>query len=283
MNNARLKVVIVLVTVFTISVLVVAQTQGSRQRPTDSPAYVLTAGAGKRSTPTGSAIFTGTAQPVGKGAVRSWVTFDQNGNPTAIGVTFDEAALEGLPADAPHGQLGTEYVLALPPEARATAFDHVLMNWNPYGHQPSTIYDVGHFDFHFYMISQQERTQITAKGDDLAKTQRRPPAEFVPEGYVYAPNSEEPQMGAHWVDPVSHEFHGHAFTRSLLYGSYDGQIIFVEPMITRAYLLTKPDVTEPLKLPVRYVRSGYYPTRYSVKYDSAKKEYTVALEGMTLR
>jgi len=54
-------------------------------------------------------------------------------------------------------------------------------------------------------------------------------------------------------------------------------------MITRAYLLTKPNVTEPLKLPARYLRPGYYPTQYSVKYDAEKKEYTVALEGMTLR
>jgi hypothetical protein len=47
--------------------------------------------------------------------------------------------------------------------------------------------------------------------------------------------------------------------------------------------LTKPNVTEPIKLPSRYAKSGYYPTRYSVSYDAAKKQYTVALEGMTLR
>ena len=281
MNRSRWNVLVSLVAVLAIGTLVFAQTEKSR-RPADS-AYALTAKADKSLSPTGAAMFTGTALPVGKGAVRSWVRLDENGDPTAIGLTFDEAALEGLPADAPHGKLGPEYVLALPPEARATAFDHVLMNWNPHGHQPSKVYDVGHFDFHFYTISRQEREQITATGDDLAKTQRRPPAEFVPEGYIYAPNSEEPQMGAHWVDPASHEFHGHDFTRSLLYGSYDGQIIFVEPMITRAYLLTRPDVTEPLKLPARYGKSGYYPTRYSVRYDPTKKEYTVALEGMTLR
>src|SRR6185369_3296716 len=114
------------------------------RRPADS-AYALTAKAEKKLPPTGAAMFAGTALPVGKGAVRSWVTLDENGNPTAIGVTFDETALEGLPADAPHGKLGPEYVLALPPEARATAFDHVLMNWNPHGHQPSKVYDVGHF------------------------------------------------------------------------------------------------------------------------------------------
>ena len=43
-------------------------------------------------------------------------------------------------------------------------------------------------------------------------------------------------------------------------------------------------MTELLKLPKSYERRGtYYPTRYSVRYDAAAKEYTVALEGMTLR
>jgi len=280
MNRSRRNVLVSLVAIFAASTLVVAQTGASRQRSTDSP-VALTARSEKKLLPTGAALFTGAAQPVGQGAVRPWVKLDENGNPTAIGVTFDEGALEGLPADAPAGKLGSEYVFALPPEAGV--FDHVLLNWNPHGHQPSKVYDVGHFDFHFYTISRQAREQITATGDDLARTQRRPSAEFVPEGYIYAPNSEEPQMGAHWVDPASHEFHGHDFTRSFLYGSYDGRLIFFEPMITKAYLLTKPDVTEPLKLPARYDKSGYYPTRYSVKYDAAKKEYTVALEGMTLR
>jgi Domain of unknown function (DUF5602) len=268
------------VILFAISLPAFSQNAGS-QRATASPAYSLSAEADKSVTPRGPALVTGAAQPLGKGAVRPWVTLDRDGNPTAIGVTFDEAALDGLPADLPHGQHGTEHVLALPPQA--APFEHVMINWNPHGHEPDHIYTVQHFDFHFYLIGEPERTGITAQGDDLIKAQRRPSAEFVPEGYVYAPNSEVPRMGSHWVDPVSHEFHGHAFTKTMLWGSYDGRIIFIEPMITRAYLLTKPNVTEPLKLPARYLRPGYYPTQYSVKYDAEKKEYTVALEGMTLR
>ena len=283
MSQSRSNLFVAPVIVFAISMLVVAQTSGNRPSHTASSAHSLTAGAGGVSTPPRLVTYTGTAEPVGNGAIRSWVTLDEHGNPTAVGVTFNERALDGLPSENPSGQHGTEYVLSLPAEARATTFDHVGINWNPHGHEPAKVYDVGHFDFHFYMITPEERGRITVQGDDMVKARRRPPAEFVPEGYIYAPDSEVPQMGAHWVDPVSHEFHGQAFTRSLLYGSYDGQIIFVEPMITRAYLLAKPNVTEPLKLPAKYSRPGYYPTRYSVRYDQEKKEYTVALEGMTLR
>lgn len=222
----------------------------------------------------------GTSQPIGNGSIRSWVTFS-NGNLTAIGVTFGEDALNNLPAEPPAGKEGTEYVLALPREADGTVFKHILVNWNPHGHGPTKIYDVGHFDFHFYLIPEKERVAITAKGDDLAKTYRPLPAEYTPTGYILAPDSAVPEMGAHWADLSSHEFHGQSFTKTFLFGGYDGRIIFLEPMITRAYLETKPNVTETIKLPAKFSSPGAYPTKYSVRYDRVKKEYTVALEAMT--
>jgi Domain of unknown function (DUF5602) len=225
----------------------------------------------------------GETKPLGKGQVRSWVTLDRKGNPTAVGLTFTEEALSGLPAEPPQGEEWMEISLDLPAQADATAFKHIGLNWNPSGHVPAKIYDTAHFDFHFYTITEEERARITAKGDDLARTQRQPAAGFVPEGYIYAPNSEHARMGAHWINPASGEFQGKTFTTTFLFGSYDGRLIFAEPMITKAFLETKPDVTEPLSLPANYERNAYYPTKYSVRYDAATKEYTVALEGMTLR
>jgi hypothetical protein len=227
--------------------------------------------------------FVGETKALGKGQVRSWVKLDGSGNPTAIGLTFGEAALSNLPTEPPPGAEGTEISLALPSQAASTAFNHVGLWWNPHGHLPAKIYDVAHFDFHFYMITEQERNGITVQGDDVARSNKQPAAEFVPEGYTYIPDSAIPRMGAHWVNPLSTELHGQTFTRTFLYGSYNGQLIFGEPMITKAFLEAKTDVTEPIKLPAKYARHAYYPTKYSVKYDPIKKEYTVALEGMTLR
>jgi hypothetical protein len=227
--------------------------------------------------------FVGETKPLGNGQVRSWVTLDGSGNPTAIGLTFGEAVLSNLPKEPPPGAEGTEVSLALPSEAASTAFKHVGLWWNPHGHPPASIYDVAHFDFHFYTITEQERSAITVEGDDVARSNKQPAAEFVPEGYVYIPDSAIPRMGAHWVNPLSSEFHGQAFTRTFLYGSYNGQLIFGEPMITKDFLETKTDVTEPIKLPAKYALHAYYPTKYSVRYDPVKREYTVALEGMTLR
>jgi hypothetical protein len=226
----------------------------------------------------------GETKPLGKGQVRSWVRVDKSGNPSAIGLTFTENALSTLPAEPPPGQEGVGISLALPKEASLTAFKHIGLDWNPHGHPPAKIYDLAHFDFHFYMITEAERALITAKGDDLLRSRKQPAAEFVPEGYVYVPDSEIPRMGAHWVNPLSKELQGHSFTTTFLYGSYDGRLIFAEPMIAKSFLETKTNVTELIKLPAKYARANaYYPTKYSVRYDPVKREYTIALEGMTLR
>ncbi len=176
-----------------------------------------------------------------------------------------------------------EYVLALPSDVPNMPFDHVGVNWNPRGHMPNGIYNVPHFDFHFYTISPEARSRITARGEDLETCRKAPTAGHMPEGYVFAPESEEPGMGGHWIDPLSHEFHGKDFTHTFVYGTHDGAIIFYEPMITKALLETKPDEGYPIKVPNEYAQSGYYPTSYGIRYDPKRKEYSVTLEGLMLR
>lgn len=225
----------------------------------------------------------GDVLPFGNGTARSWVHVDGRGEPTTLGITLTEAALEGLPAEVTPGLIWmVEYILSIP-EMPLLPFDHIGVNWNPRGHIPAGIYNVPHFDFHFYTISPEQRSQITARGEDLERCRRSPMPGHLPEGYVFAPESEEPGMGGHWIDPLSHEFHGKDFTSTFLFGTHEGGIIFWEPMITKAYLETKPDASMPLQVPQEYARDGYYPTGYSIRYDAGRKEYTVALEGLTLR
>ncbi|MFE3988989.1 hypothetical protein ACFXPR_31300 [Nocardia tengchongensis] len=93
------------------------------------------------------------------------------------------------------------------------------------------------------------------------------------------PDSAFPIMGVHWVDgtvPLDpSQFH---FTQILLNGSWDGKYTFIEPMVTRAYLLSDPSLTQELKQPQAFQKTGYFPTRYSVQHDA--DFYTVALTGM---
>jgi hypothetical protein len=277
------KLFVALSMILVVSGFVFAQNPGSSLKQTSLNSSQPVA-VSKSATAVSKAVtFFGEAKALGKGQVRSWVSLDLNGNPTAIGLTFGEEALSTLPKEPPPGAERNEVSLTLPAQANRTAFKHIGLNWNPNGHPPETIYDVAHFDFHFYMITEEERNGITVKGDDVAKSNKQPAVEFVPEGYVYVPEPAIPRMGAHWINPLSREFHGQAFDRTFIYGSYNGQLIFGEPMITKAFLETKTNVTEEIKLPAKYAQHAYYPTKYSVRYDPITREYTVALEGMTLR
>ena len=102
----------------------------------------------------------------------------------------------------------------------------------------------------------------------------------VPDHYLQTPGGE-PQMGAHWVDLLSPEFSpGGSFTKTFIWGSYDGKFIFWEPMITREYLLSDPNDLIELRQPSAFQRDGYYATHYKVSYSSTPKEYTVSLMNL---
>ena len=81
------------------------------------------------------------------------------------------------------------------------------------------------------------------------------------------------------------------FTRTFIKGTSDGRFIFDEPMITRAWLLTKrissreaaPDEVIPLPTAARYVPVGYYPQAYRVAYDPRAREFLVGLTPLAPR
>ncbi|WP_048180033.1 hypothetical protein [Methanosarcina siciliae] len=62
----------------------------------------------------------------------------------------------------------------------------------------------------------------------------------------------------------------------------DGEMIFIELMITINFLktkpeLTKPELTKPLKLPESYPMEAYYPTSYSIRYGEKTEVYNCCL------
>jgi hypothetical protein len=237
-----------------------------------------------------NAVRTAYGEPValGKGVARGYVTM-VNGAPSEVGFALSEGALQGLPdhhspggIEMEPGHQMFETLLALPVEAPAP-YEHLYLTWNPTGHEPPGLYDAPHFDFHFYWVPEAERLAIDPRDPDFeAKGARHPTPERQPAGYVAVPVAV-PFMGTHWIDPGSAEFSGEPFTRTFIYGSWNGRMIFAEPMVTRAFLESKPDFTAPVPAAARYDRPGYYPTSYSVRWDAGAKEYRVALTGLVRR
>jgi hypothetical protein len=229
----------------------------------------------------------GAVTSLGEGSIRSGVKVDGAGYPVAVGVTFGEAALVNLPKGK--GKRpgvtcceGPAYELAMPAGVEGLPFTHALVNWNPDGHEPEGVYDVPHFDFHFYVQSSAEREGITAEGACLARCVKPLSAEETPAGYVMAPGGV-PKMGGHWLPVTAPELRGGEFVKTFLYGAYDGRVTFLEPMITKKYLDGRPDFREGIAQPAKWPGAGFWPTEYVVRFDAGTREYTVGLEGMVRR
>src|SRR5258706_7958626 len=109
--------------------------------------------------------FYGPVVQMGNGHVRSWINISHNNKALAIGVELTDDALQNLP-DIPEEERDfisgpADFLLPLHPKAREiTAYDHICVNWNAHGHAPPGLYDIPHFDFHFYKITVAEQKSI---------------------------------------------------------------------------------------------------------------------------
>lgn len=230
----------------------------------------------------------GPAKKLGNGTVRSWVTLDSKGAPKSLGIQMKGDAMNGLqkPNKAvPNPSYDThEIQIELPKEAALTPFDHIGVDWNPQGHDPEGVYMIPHFDFHLYTITRQDRKKITLQGEDMERCKKQPDAAFLPKGFIYGPDTEVPNMGAHWVDASTPEFHGKRFTYTFIFGSYNGGVCFIEPMITREFLMAGIEVNAEVPQPAKFAWKGkYFPTRYRVHHNKSTKSIDIIFEGFKKR
>jgi len=216
-------------------------------------------------------VFYGPAVRIGMGEAQTWISEDENGNPMAVGVNLSDRVLDKLPADP------RDYVLTFPHHGATDFYKHLLINWNPNGHDPLAIYGVPHFDFHFYNISSNDRMMIGP--NDSVQFANAPAAQYVPPMYLQGPGGV-PMMGSHWVDLLSPEFSGSPFTKTFIWGSYDGEFIFWEPMITRDYLLSLPDDNIALRQPQAFQHDGWYPQNYTITHSTTPGRYTISLSNL---
>lgn len=217
----------------------------------------------------------GAGVQVGNGLARTYIKLDCDGKTTAIGIGMQGAALDGLPSQM-HMY---DYILPMPEYYKLSPFEHVMVNWNPHGHDPVEIYGAPHFDFHFYTISNDDRMKITCMGDDEAVCLKDPGSDYEPQYFAPTP-AGVPQMGWHWIDTRSGEFHGQPFTATMIYGFYDGKIAFVEPMITRDFMLSKTPAGTDFPTPAKVHKTGSYPTHYDLTYDSVQDMYFIEMNKL---
>lgn len=245
----------------------------------------------------------GHPESVGDGSAHAYVEYEApgRGRLSAIGVHLTADALSNLPAepegwpfpgvpeDAPYT---VEYALDLP-RGNTGHFSHATLDWNPGGHEPEGLYTNPHFDVHFYF----PRAAAVATIPPGVPTYTIPDAQMpantyyaddLPAGLPSAPGrGVVPAMGEHLVSiPVSlPEDVGQTDWSVFIYGAYDfdgdgsGDIIFMEPMVTTAYLegLAEGECRTALPMPERFTDGGWYPTEYVVR--RTADGYDIALES----
>lgn len=212
------------------------------------------------STPTYPQTFIGAEQTLGAGKAFSWVKFSAKDVPSAIGMTFTKGAFDNLSHDAL-----TAVVLKFPAEAVGkTPFDHVFLTFSHTGHEPPGVYDLAHFDIHFYMQPLAEREVIPPYMPTTAAAFDNLPADGeIPKPYFRLP-AGVPTMGTHWANPTSPELNGAKFIETFIMGSYAGKVTFYEPMVTLALLQSKPNITKAAPIATKFAKPGYFPQKYSI-------------------
>jgi hypothetical protein len=267
--------------------------------------------------PDHSWIYTGESAAMGGGRVESYVVMTPSGAPAAVGVRLTEGALSRLPAhknltsrcfdldgsasySASECVGDDERILNLPGNIVARAqlpFKWIAVNWNAEGHHPPPpkpgeapappIYARPHFDFHFFAWD-RERIDAIAPGrcgefvdcKDFERGTQPLAARYLPEGHVDL-GIVVPRMGNHLLDSRSPELVNPAspFTRTFIYGAFDGELMFWEPMITLDFLRRTTGACFAIRQPAAFQRSGYYPTQYCVRRQPGTRQRTVSLEG----
>jgi len=213
------------------------------------------------------------------GKAWSSIKLNKDGSPAQLSLVFDNKTLNNLPMhSAGHGHSPeNDFIIPLHKKAsEATPFKFVMLNWNPNGHEPAGIYDLPHFDVHFYMTSAEEVMNYT---DTVKIDHKLPAADYFPAKHMAV--AGVPMMGKHWIDVTSGELNGQKFTQTFIYGSYDSKVVFYEPMITLDFLKKTSKFERPIPVPAKFQKPGYYPTKMRVvKHDGVTE---VLLDGFVKR
>jgi hypothetical protein len=240
----------------------------------------------------------------------------EGSRPVAVGMIMTDGVLDRLPSNPPtdgkwcfdkdgngtvdpmaecHNGYESQLELGRNFQRRVdTPFTYVLDNWNPFGHEPLGIYDKPHFDVHFYLKPDAERTAIRSgpcpaltNCDDYQLAKKLPDAKYLAPDYIDV-DAVEPGMGNHLVDPTAPEFNGQPFNHTWIYGVYNTKVTYYEPMVSHEYFSglrsgANADACFDFKLASNFQEAGWYPTKYCLRHRANRHDITISLENFVQR
>ncbi|HZO86691.1 MAG TPA: hypothetical protein VFB38_00025 [Chthonomonadaceae bacterium] len=219
-------------------------------------------------------LVNGETQQVAGRSVTTWAQVGPNNMVQEVGVTVPADLIQNPPAQAGAGPAGALVTPAFPAVVQNTTFfNHFELQWEPNGHPPA-VYSVPHFDFHFYGVPVAQVQAVTAPDTAV------PDASRIPAGYTYpGVNAVVPQMGAHASPDADFAPGAPAFTKTLIFGYYGGNLTFLEPMITQAFLNQRQNFTIAVPRPAALGRNTLYPTLLTVTYNAGTNSYDLVFSN----
>ena len=174
------------------------------------------------------------------------------------------------------------------PDGSDQPFAYVEIDWNTEGEPrgPNGSFASPHFDFHFNMLTmdemQRELTCVSSNGktcdglltdyEQMRRFQAMPDAQYVPDLYRPDVGSAIPQMGLHLLDmTVTYTVDAVNHTPVLIYGTFDGQVIFAEASVTLFTLqdaVAAPDhrLSFAFRQPAAFMRTIDWPTEFVIEF-----------------
>lgn len=228
-------------------------------------------------------IIGGESVSIAGGTVATWARVNGGGKVIWVGLTIPLSMAENMPPPG-SGPAGAVATLNYPAVVQQTTyFNHAEIQSNEHGHPANPRfadvhrYEAPHFDFHFYSIPVAQ--VLTIPFVPPSPLLPSVSAERLPAGYAQ-PEFSVPQMGRH-ASPLS-EFTATDTWLATMVGGFlpDASYMhFIEPMVTREFLLQRENFTLPVPLPAVLGRATQYPTECVVQYDKDADAYHIVFKG----
>lgn len=227
------------------------------------------------------ATFVGPKVVMGNGYAFSWIRIIDDNTPLEIGIEMTPEVLNNLPKDS---GFKDPVIIPLPEIAtETTPFYHIVITWNPEGFSNIENFKEAHFNFYFYTIPLGDRLTIPAWSEETdVHFSTYPPKNYMPADYfpMIKDIGSYAETGRHWLlgDPKNYSPLSHTLT----YGTYEGKIVFMNPIATFALVKSGIETKNNISQPLYYQVNKPYPKEYTITLNK-NDQYTVYLTNFIRR
>ncbi len=210
----------------------------------------------------------------GNGFVNLWVEKDTDDSPYRLLALADDIILITPPEEE------TSVTLPWPDDIDPIApYRHFRFYYLPNGHGPSGL-DVPQFKFRAYLIDEEEREDL--KDADEQTRIETPDDQLLPEDFELLNRDDFPPVGSQWVNPNLNDLESN-FQYAYAWGFNDGELIYLETMLSLEVLTQRPDGVLEIAQPNAVHSEGYYPFLSYISFSDGSNQFFMGMQEFGFR